>query len=86
MERSIMSHNPSNDEQTRQVREWVAAYRLWNEQEQARRRVRAGQASVEEKLDWQLAEHAEDYVWSSARFYVLNEPALMPLSDARELF
>jgi len=35
---------------------------------------------------WQLAEHAEDYVWSSARFYLLNEPSLIPLSDARELF
>ncbi len=35
---------------------------------------------------WRLAEHAEDYVWSSARFYLLNEPALIPLSDARELF
>jgi len=34
---------------------------------------------------WQLAECAEDYVWSSARFYLLDEPALIPLSDAREL-
>lgn len=35
---------------------------------------------------WQLVEHAEDYVWSSARFYLLEEPALIPLSNARELF
>ena len=35
---------------------------------------------------WRLAEHAEDYIWSSARFYLLDEPALIPLSDARELF
>lgn len=35
---------------------------------------------------WQLAERPEDYVWSSARFYLLNEPALIPLRDARELF
>jgi len=35
---------------------------------------------------WQLAERAEDYIWSSARFYLLDEPALIPLSDARELF
>jgi len=34
---------------------------------------------------WQLAERPEDYVWSSARFYLLNEPALIPLKDAREL-
>jgi len=35
---------------------------------------------------WRLAERAEDYAWSSARFYLLDEPALIPLSDARELF
>jgi len=35
---------------------------------------------------WRLAERAEDYIWSSARFYLLGEPALIPLSDARELF
>ena len=34
---------------------------------------------------WRLAENAEDYVWSSARFYLLNEPALIPLDDARDL-
>jgi hypothetical protein len=45
-----MSHDPSNHEQTKRIREWATAYRLWNEQEQARRRVRVGQESVEEKL------------------------------------
>ena len=35
---------------------------------------------------WQLAERSEEYIWSSARFYLLNEPALIPLCDARELF
>lgn len=35
---------------------------------------------------WQLAERPEEYIWSSARFYLLNEPALIPLCDARELF
>lgn len=34
---------------------------------------------------WQLAERAEDYTWSSARFYLLDEPGLVPLTDAREL-
>ncbi len=34
---------------------------------------------------WGLVERAEDYIWSSARFYLLDEPALIPLSDAREL-
>jgi REP element-mobilizing transposase RayT len=32
---------------------------------------------------WRLVEHPEQYVWSSARFYVLDEPALIPLADAR---
>jgi hypothetical protein len=50
MEWSIMSHKPSNDEQTRQIREWAAAYRVWNAQELRRRQERAGQESVEEKL------------------------------------
>jgi putative transposase len=34
---------------------------------------------------WQLVDRAEDYVWSSARFYLLGEPALIPLSDATRL-
>ena len=34
---------------------------------------------------WQLVERPEDYVWSSARFYLLGEPALIPLCDAQEL-
>ena len=37
-------------EQTRLIREWAEAYRLWNKQELARRRTEAGQESVEEKL------------------------------------
>ena len=35
---------------------------------------------------WQLADSPEAYVWSSARFCLLGEPALIPLSDAGELF
>ena len=34
---------------------------------------------------WRLAERPVDYVWSSARFYLADERALIPLSDAREL-
>jgi putative transposase len=34
---------------------------------------------------WQLVDRAEDYIWSSARFYLLGEPALIPLSDATQL-
>jgi REP element-mobilizing transposase RayT len=34
---------------------------------------------------WQLVNEPEDYIWSSARFYLSNQPALIPLCDAREL-
>jgi REP element-mobilizing transposase RayT len=34
---------------------------------------------------WGLVERPEDYVWSSAHFYLTGGRALIPLSDAREL-
>ncbi len=34
---------------------------------------------------WRLAKLPEEYVWSSARFYLAGGRALIPLSDAREL-
>ena len=34
---------------------------------------------------WCLAEHPEDYTWSSARFYLLDEPAIIPLDSANHL-
>jgi REP element-mobilizing transposase RayT len=34
---------------------------------------------------WRLAERPEDYVWSSACFYLTDGRALIPLSDARKL-
>ena len=34
---------------------------------------------------WRLADLAEDYPWSSARYYLQNEPALIPVRDARAL-
>jgi REP element-mobilizing transposase RayT len=33
---------------------------------------------------WNLAESPEAYPWSSARFYLADKRALIPLSDARE--
>lgn len=36
--------------QTRTIREWAEAYRLWNAKEWARRRAQAGRESMEEKL------------------------------------
>ena len=45
-----MTHKTSKDEQTGQIREWAAAYRVWNELELRQRQERAGQESVEEKL------------------------------------
>ena len=32
-----------------------------------------------------LAEHPEEYVWSSARFYLKQEPALIPVDNANPL-
>ena len=34
---------------------------------------------------WKLADHPEEYIWSSARFYLRDERPLIPLSDIREL-
>lgn len=34
---------------------------------------------------WQLAESPEDYLWSSARFYLLDAPAIIPLDNAKHL-
>ncbi len=34
---------------------------------------------------WRLVEQPEDYTWSSARFYLLGQPAIIPLDDARTL-
>jgi putative transposase len=34
---------------------------------------------------WNLVERPEDYVWSSARFYLLEEPAIIPLDNANLL-
>ena len=34
---------------------------------------------------WNLVEHPEDYVWSSARFYLLEESAIIPLDNANHL-
>jgi REP element-mobilizing transposase RayT len=32
---------------------------------------------------WSLAELPEEYIWSSARFYLLDEPAIIPLDNAK---
>ncbi|MCP4677675.1 MAG: hypothetical protein GY854_19590 [Deltaproteobacteria bacterium] len=34
---------------------------------------------------WSLVERPEDYAWSSARFYLLEEPAIIPLDNANFL-
>jgi putative transposase len=34
---------------------------------------------------WLLAEAPEDYAWSSARFYLRDEPSVIPVADVREL-
>ena len=37
------------------------------------------------QAQWDLVDRPEDYVWSSARFYLLDAHPLIPVSDAREL-
>jgi len=66
---------------------------VWEDEYQAKNVFSPG--FLRQKLDythnnpvqphWHLVELAEDYVWSSARFYLINGRALIPLSDAREL-
>ncbi len=34
---------------------------------------------------WNLAQSPEDYAWSSARFYLLEEPCLIPIDNAKAL-
>lgn len=34
---------------------------------------------------WNLAERPEDYIWSSAGFYLLEEPCIIPLDNANFL-
>jgi putative transposase len=34
---------------------------------------------------WKLVELPEDYPWSSARFYLLDQPSIIPVDDVRDL-
>jgi putative transposase len=34
---------------------------------------------------WELVERPEEYTWSSARYYLLDEPAIIAVDDVREL-
>ena len=53
------------------------------------------QVVLEQKLDyihenpcrqhWKLSDTARNYIWSSARFYLTDEPCLIPVDDARKL-
>lgn len=67
-------------------------YKVWENGYDARDVFSFG--FLEQKLDyihnnpcqsqWQLAEHPEDYRWSSARFYVEGRPAIIGVDDVRE--
>jgi len=35
---------------------------------------------------WNLVKYPEDYIGSSARFYMANKPVIIPIDDARELY
>jgi REP element-mobilizing transposase RayT len=34
---------------------------------------------------WELVEHPEEYPWSSARYYLLDKPAIIAVDDVRKL-
>jgi putative transposase len=34
---------------------------------------------------WRLVDVPEDYAWSSARYYLMGEPCMIPVQDVREL-
>jgi REP element-mobilizing transposase RayT len=34
---------------------------------------------------WNLSANPEDYLWSSARFYLTDEPCIIPIDDVRKL-
>jgi len=38
------------------------------------------------QVQWKLAENPEENPWSSARFYMAEQPAIIPVDDVRELF
>ena len=35
---------------------------------------------------WKLVDNPEEYPWSSARFYIVDNPAIIPIDDVRDLF
>jgi REP element-mobilizing transposase RayT len=53
-------------------------------------------AFLEQKMDyihynpcqphWQLVAVPEDYPWSTAKFYLADQPAVIPVDDVREIF
>ena len=38
------------------------------------------------QVHWNLAPAPEEYPWSSARFYILDEPSVIPVDDVRDLY
>jgi REP element-mobilizing transposase RayT len=74
-------------------REGKQAYAVWEDEYQAKNVL--SPAFLRQKIeyihnnpvqpDWALVERPEDYLWSSARFYLAEGRALIPLSDAGEL-
>lgn len=37
------------------------------------------------QVHWNLAANPADYIWSSARFYLTDQPAIIPVADVRKL-
>lgn len=68
-------------------------YKVWEDGYDARDVFSSG--FLEQKMEyshnnpcqphWQLVERPEQYPWSSARYYLLDEPAIIAVDDVREL-
>lgn len=68
-------------------------YKVWKDGYDARDIFSVG--FLQQKMDyihwnpcqsnWKLAKIPEDYLWSSARLYLANQPAIIPIDDVREL-
>jgi hypothetical protein len=69
-------------------------YKIWEDGYIGKNVFSAG--FLEQKMDyihnnpiqphWSLVENPDEYIWSSARFYLMGEPSLIPLSELEVWF
>jgi REP element-mobilizing transposase RayT len=98
--RQIISHFKTENNQDVLKRMWKTNnrlgqdYKVWEDGYDAREVFTL--EFLEQKMDylhnnpcqehWKLSELPEDYLWSSARFYLKDEECIIPIDDVRELF